>query len=164
MTKGRKKITNTWLLNTKNIKPGSTFGSRFQSKEDRKERDFTDLGRSRWQPGWVRDSRMPLPWKRDLSGLERSSLSQRFVFVFVCLCLCVCGKGLERSSLSQRFVFVFVCLCLWQRFGAVFFVAKVNNSLTSDYIFEIEWTCLIWWNSNNTVLNPVNFPEFLKRQ
>ena len=50
-------------------------------------------------------------------GLERSSLSQRFVFVFVakvwsgllcrkglclCLCVCVCGKGLERSSLSQR--------------------------------------------------------------
>ena len=152
MTKGRKKITNTWLLNTKNIKPGSTFGSRFQSKEDRKERDFTDLGRSRWQPGWVRDSRMPLPWKRDLSGLERSSLWQRFVFVFVTKVWSglLCRKGL--------------CLCLWQRFGAVFFVAKVNNSLTSDYIFEIEWTCLIWWNSNNTVLNPVNFPEFLKRQ
>ena len=56
-----------------------------------------------------------------------------FVCVFVCVCVCVfvfvwlCGC-----------VFVFVCLCLWQRFGAVFFVAKVNNSLTSDYIFEIE--------------------------
>ena len=48
-------------------------------------------------------------------GLERSSLSQRFVFVAkvwsgllcrkglcLCLCVCVCGKGLERSSLSQR--------------------------------------------------------------
>ena len=65
------------------------------------------------------------------------------------------GQGLQdAAALKKRF----------ERFGAVFFVAKVNNSLTSDYIFEIEWTCLIWWNSNNTVLNPVNFPEFLKRQ
>ena len=39
------------------------------------------------------------------------------------------GQGLQdAAALKKRF----------ERFGAVFFVAKVNNSLTSDYIFEIE--------------------------
>ena len=44
---------------------------------------------------------------------DAAALKKRFerfgaVFFVAKVCVCVCDKGLERSSLSQRFVFVFV--------------------------------------------------------